>query len=118
MTDQVQMTLHTKDGTSNNLLNAPVVETATTTSGPSRDDLNKFSEIVQQAISQNETKEMPCVEVPRRVIEHFNRGKLLAGFDAVGYFVHSGVKIYETGKREQAQVKEKITMEQLLHGGR
>lgn len=60
--------------------------------------------------------DMPSVETSRKVIEHFNRGKALAGFDSVGYFVYAGVKVYEAGKRDEFEKRDNLDMEQVNFG--
>lgn len=79
-------------------------------------DLNKFTSVIATANGQKVGQEVPEIEVPRRVIDYFNKGKM-KGFDTVGYFLFNGVKVYEKGKREEYKLKENKTMEQLLHGG-
>lgn len=61
--------------------------------------------------------EMPGVEADRKIIEHFNRGKM-AGVDAVGYFVYEGVKVFEAGKREESERREALTAEERVFGGK
>lgn len=61
------------------------------------------------------TGEMAAVEAPRKIIEHFNRGRM-DGIDTVGYFVYEGVKVFEEGKRESAEAKEARTAEEIVFG--
>jgi len=62
--------------------------------------------------------EIPSVEVPRRVIEHYNRGNAIKSFDEAGYFIFNNVKVYESGKKDLADQKDAMSMEQKLHGGK
>jgi len=43
---------------------------------------------------------VPYVEAPRSIIEHYNRGKM-EGFDKAGYFMYQSVRVYEKGKRTE-----------------
>lgn len=79
--------------------------------GLSDGDIDRFSSLIAKAKNENAAE----VEVPRRVIEYYNKGNL-TGFDKVGYFVYQNIKVYETGKKEESKAKENKTMEQLLHG--
>ncbi len=82
--------------------------------GPSRDDLNRFAERVAVAKETNpDPKALPEIEVPRRVINHFNL-RSMKGFDEAGYFVYNGVKVFETGKLEAIRARDSLTMEQKL----
>lgn len=86
--------------------------------GPSREDLNRFMERVaiakDAAGAPGPGRELPEIEVPRRVIAHFNR-QSMKGFDDVGYFIYQGVKVFEFGKREEAARRDARTMEQVNH---
>lgn len=59
--------------------------------------------------------EMPEIEVPRRLIEHFNQGRM-KGVEEAGYFIYNGVKVYEKDKRKEFKEKDSRTMGQILHG--
>ena len=75
--------------------------------------MGRFFDEIHAAIADG--GELPALEVDRRIIEHFNRGNL-GGFDSVGYFVYQGVKVYEVGKREEAEVREARTAEEVIFG--
>lgn len=82
------------------------------TSSVTREELNKFFEDVGIAIQMGPIDDdMPWVEAPRAVLEHFNRSNM-AGVDSVGYFVYQGCKVYEEGKQEEARAKELASPEQ------
>ncbi len=78
-----------------------------------REELNRFFEDVGIAIQMGpiEDDDMPWVEAPRAVLEHFNRSNM-DGVDSAGYFVYQGCKVYEQGKRDDARLKEMATPEQ------
>jgi hypothetical protein len=76
-----------------------------------------FHEKVAIALESREGQETPAIEVPRKVIDYYNRHSL-DGFDKAGYFIYKGVKVFETGKREQFEKRDSLTVEQLNHGGR
>ena len=116
MQHQIPTTQDTSPGTLNNSLNETAPQEAVTT-GPTRDDLNRFSELIARALEAKKEKETPEIEVPRRVVEYFNKTNL-KGFDEVGYFVFNGVKVYERGKKEEAKRKDSETIEQKMHGGK
>ena len=122
MSRSPQITPDTKASTSEDSTNEPKKidgwgEDETKASGPSRNDLNKFAERVAYAKEGKVGGELPGIEAPRRVIEHYNHGSM-AGFESAGYFVYGGVKVYETGKRAEIEARDKQTMEQRLHGGK
>lgn len=75
--------------------------------------MGRFFDEIHAAMAEN--GEMPAIEVDRRVIEHFNRNSL-GGFDAVGYFVYQGVKVYEVGKREAAEERGRLSTEDVTFG--
>lgn len=84
--------------------------------GPSRQDLNLFAEKIAIANENRDLKTpLPEIEVPRRVIQHFNQ-RSMDGFDKCGYFVYQGVKVFEVGKKELAVIKDRRSMEDILHG--
>ena len=85
--------------------------------GPSREELNQFHETIAIAQEGRQADETPCVEVPRKVIDYYNR-HAPKGFDMAGYFVYQGVKVYETGTTEAKQKLETVSLEQRLHGGK
>lgn len=61
------------------------------------------------AFAQTLPLEERFLEVDPRVIEHFLKG----GVGEVGYFFYQGVKVYEKGKREAADLRDSMTLEQL-----
>lgn len=61
--------------------------------------------------------EMPGVEASRKIIEHFNRGRM-AGVESVGYFIYEGVKVFEEGKREASEARDALTCEDKVFGGK
>lgn len=85
--------------------------------GLTQSEINEFHDQVTIAVSDRIGREVPEIEVERKVLEHFNRGRM-KGIDDVGYFIYQGVKCYEKGKMEDAQRKDGLTMEQVLHGGK
>ncbi len=40
------------------------------------------------------------------------------GFERVNYFVYENVKVYEEGKRLESEKVDKLTTEQIMHGGK
>lgn len=81
-------------------------------------DLNKFYDVIALAIRRKEGNEMPSVEVPHRIVEHYNKGKSMEGFKSAGYFVYNNVKVYETGRKAEFEALDKMTMEQKNFGGK
>lgn len=75
--------------------------------GPDRSMLNQFLDdlITAEMRGQIDGDGLPWVEAPREVIQYYNRGKMLKGFDDVGYFVMQNTRVYEVGKREVASEK-------------
>jgi hypothetical protein len=70
---------------------------------------------VSIALAGAEKGKLPAIEATRKVIEHYNRGKL-AQFDEAHYFVFGGVKVFEEGKREEAERKEGRTSQDIVWG--
>lgn len=54
------------------------------------------------------------IEASRKVCEHYNRHNL-KGFEQAGYFIFNGVKVYEKGKKNAADTKDRRTMEEINH---
>lgn len=61
-------------------------------------------------------QEPPCIEVARKIVAHFNRGAMPA-FDEVGYFLFHNVKVFERGKRQQAEARDARTLEEAKFQG-
>lgn len=72
------------------------------------DSINDALQLPIAEVAENEPPEdMPWVEAPREVIEHYNKGSI-KGFDnGPLYFVFQGVKVYEKGRRNEARLREK-----------
>lgn len=83
---------------------------------PTREDLAFFFDCVHAAINSTPRGEMPVIETSRKIIDHFNRGPAQKGFDAVGYFVYEGVKVFEEGKRQSFEANDRLTSEQKTFG--
>lgn len=58
---------------------------------------------IEKLMAQENGITLPIVEAPRKIIEHFNRGKLLKAFDAVGYFLYQGACVCEQGKKDKVE---------------
>ena len=71
------------------------------------DDLNLFIGEVAVASQLPEGQ----VQASREIIEHYNPGTLMAGFEKVGYFMLNGVRVFEKGKVDTS--KDCLTMEQV-----
>lgn len=82
--------------------------------GPSRNELNQFLESVDIAIA-NSTGGIPVVETSRKIVEFYNRANI-SGFDDVGYFIFKGVKVYELGRRAEADKRDNMSMEEKVFG--
>lgn len=112
MNNQTQTTQDTKVGTS--VTSSTKVEAKS--SGPTRDELNQFTDAVAIAKANYiPGAQLPCIEVPRSVIEHFNKRNLSA-FDEVGYFVYSDVRVFEEGRMEAGKAKDNQSVSQKLFG--
>ncbi len=97
MKHHTPQTQDTKAGTSDSLLNA--VESKEP-SFATPQDINAFLTEVAALPPLQKGEELHELEVPRRVIEHYNRSaKAMAGFDEAGYFIFQGVKVFEKGKK-------------------
>lgn len=82
----------------------------------SQTDLNNFNDLVSIAVAtRKDDKEVPSIEVPRRIVEYFNAGNL-KGFDDVGYFIHRGVKVYELGKKLESERRDGMSIEEKNFG--
>lgn len=82
-----------------------------------RVSLQKFLTDIQDALMVPDIVDQagtPCIEADRDVCEHYNRNT--EAFDSVGYFIFQGVKVFERGKLESSSRKDRMTMEQKLHG--
>lgn len=75
---------------------------------PTREELSVFFDDCHQARNLTEPGEVPIVEASRKIVEHFNMGKM-AGISSVGYFIYEGIKVYEKGKREIAEKLENMS---------
>jgi len=64
-----------------------------------------------------EGEAVPCVEASRKIVEFYNRANI-KGFDKAGYFMFQGVKVYEKGKREEADARDNRSTEEVNHGMR
>ena len=104
---QVPTTPGMKAGTSTKNLEA--VE------GPTRDELNLFHEKIAIAHETKEGDQLPEIEVPRKIINYYNRHSI-KGFDKAGYFIYQGVKVFEIGKREELRDRDSMSIEVLVHG--
>lgn len=83
----------------------------------SREDINSFLDEVAIALQHKPTNDIPSVEASRKVIEHYNRGRM-QGVEEVGYFIFSGVKVFEKGKRESSEARDNRTMEEVNFGAK
>lgn len=99
-------------GTSKTNLKTPP---QTGTDFPSREELGVFFDLVHNAANSSLPGETPGIEAPRKIIEHFNRGRM-AGIDSVGYFIYEGVKVFEEGKRLEAEKRDALTAEEKVFG--
>ena len=84
---------------------------------PTREELAEFYDALAHAKMEAIAGQIPAMEASRKVIMHFLREKM-RGFDDVMYFIYEGVKVFEQGKREEAERKEGLTTEQKMHGGK
>ena len=80
-------------------------------------DISQFLDDVTMAKATYEGADLPCLEVDRKLCEHYNR-EHLAEFDKTGYFVFHGVKVYEKGKRDYADGRDALTTEDICHRGK
>ncbi len=78
-----------------------------------REELTQFLDDVTNALSTQIGGGLPTIEASRKVIEHYNKGKM-AEFDVPGYFLFHGVRVCEPGKSEQIIAKDSLTIEQTL----
>lgn len=74
----------------------------------SANDVAAFEGAANQAISMG----AKAMEVDRRIIEHYQGPK----YDRL-FFNYKGLRVIEMGKIEELARQEKVTMEQLIHGG-
>lgn len=89
---------------------------AAVTEYPTKEELAQFYDSLHAAkVEGAVTGTVPAMEVSRKMVEHFLRGKM-AGFERVYYFVYDGVKVFEAGKREEGERIERLTQDQVLHG--
>lgn len=107
MSNQTPETPVTKAGTS---------KTSTKELGPTRNELNLFHEAVAIALESKAPGQVPEIEAPRVIIEHFNRQNL-KGFEDAGYFMFQGVKVFEEGRVDDVKKREAKSIEERLHGG-
>lgn len=77
--------------------------------------MDKFLTDLANAMAEGPTEDdIPHLEAPRPVIEHFNRRSMTA-FDQVGYFIFQGVRVYEEGKKEWARTQENKNLDYVTH---
>lgn len=108
-----------KNGTSKTDLAAEMVENnAKAEKGITRSEKNEFLELISDAIERGVEpgNQMPEIEVPRKIIEHFNRQNMKS-FDETHYFVYHNVRVYEEGKRAVSKAAEKQSLEDRTFGG-
>ena len=82
----------------------------------SREDIAKFLD--QIAMAQNSKKsvtDFPSIEVPRKLIEHYNPNGM-AAIDETGYFIFAGVKVYIDGKRAESEKRDAMDINEKLFG--
>lgn len=82
---------------------------------PSREELGIFFDAVHTAVHSVAPGEMPGIEASRKIVEHFNRGRM-AGIDSVGYFIYEGVKVFEEGRRDASEKNDALTTEDKVFG--
>lgn len=104
----------TNPGTSKNLLQEETKANNEKTE-LTRNEFNEFLEDVADALNRKEGLDLPCIEASRKVCEHYNKHAMKA-FDEVQYFLFQGVKVFEVGKREQAEARDKMSMEERVFG--
>lgn len=86
--------------------------------GITRSEKNEFLEAISEAMDQGPLpgNAMPEIEVPRKIIEHFNKSNM-SSFDQTHYFVFHNVRVYEEGKRAGSKAAEKQSLEDRFFGG-
>jgi len=85
--------------------------------GITRAEKNNFLTLIAEAMEEYKPGQpMPEIEVPRKVIEHFNRSHM-GNFNDVHYFVYHNVRVYEEGKRDIFKRQEKMSLEDKVFGG-
>lgn len=117
---QVQPATTTKNGTSKTALSAEMVENnEKVEKGLTRAEKNEFLEKISTAIELGPEagEALPEIEVPRKVIEHFNRANM-KDFNDTHFFVYHNVRVYEEGKRDMSKKTEKLTVEERQFGRR
>lgn len=63
-----------------------------------------------------EEDDMPYIEAPRDVVEHYNKHNM-KGFDGGPlYFIFNGVKVYEEGRRIESLKRNRQTIEDKIFG--
>ena len=107
----------TKSGTSKTALAAEIVEN-NEKQGITRAEKNEFLDKITQAIEAGVQpgNSMLEIEVPRKVIEHFNRGNM-KDFDQTYYFIYHNVRVYEEGKKDISKRQDKMSIEDRNFGG-
>lgn len=80
-------------------------------------DMTSFYDVLHTAQAVTPAGEIPACEAPRKVIAHLLQHKM-KGFDDVGYILFQGVKVFEQGKREEAERKDGLTTEQKVFQGK
>ena len=116
---QVSTHTTTKSGTSKTDLAAEIVENnQKAEKGITRSEKNEFLELISDAIDRGPEpgNAMPEIEVPRKMIEHFNKVNM-RDFDKTHYFIFHNVRVYEEGKRAGSKAAEKQSLEDRFFGG-
>lgn len=114
MQPQHQTAPNTNPGTSSNGIKPPEAK-ENESPIPTDKELARFYDSLNGARASAEPNSLPGIETSRKIITHFMRGNM-AGFDRVHYFIYQGVKVFEQGKRAEAERKERLTEDQILHG--
>jgi hypothetical protein len=88
-----------------------------TESGLTAVEISNFMDEVSMALATREGDDFPEIEAERNICEHYNRENL-KGFDSSGYFIFHGVKVYEKGKKDFADNRDALTMEDVNFRGK
>lgn len=115
MSNQAPMTHATKAGTS------PSFESETKPAKPefaTEAIIADFFKRLHDAKNEVMPPEVPTMEAPKIIISHFNQGLAAAGVKKAGYFIYQGVKVFEEGRRAEAETRDSLTTEDKMHGGK
>ena len=114
-----QMIHGTKPITSNNSLKEPIKDKKVEVESEMsfRDELNNFLENIAVAKTMGAPGISPEIEASRKIVELYNKANL-KGFDDVGYFLFEGVKVFESGRADEAKKKEAVTTEERNFGNK